>query len=401
MHDMKKVLIVIYDMRIGGAQKSLLSFLQEFAEKGKMKEYQVDLLPFNSDGVLMREIPEGIHVIQADPVFRWLGSRLNLRLLRHFSWRGLLGEARWLLRRVFKLNDKQCNIQQQVWQSWKSVIPPLAEKYDTAVAYLDGVAGYYIMDKVQADKKVLWLHSDYDKQQYNAAYDKKYYEGCQEIITVSEECREKLMKHFPDCAGKMHVLENISSYRSIMKKSRQGTAEEFDDAPGVKILSVGRLNWQKGMDIAVEAAACLEKAGLKFRWLIVGEGSEREKLEKQIDALDVQDCIWLTGARENPYTYMRACDLLVQPSRIEGKSIVLDEIKMFDKPIVAAAYPTVYDAITHEETGIITEISGQALCEGILRLCGDEALRHRIISNLAALPKGNENELQRYEDIML
>ena len=61
---MKKVLIVIYDMRIGGAQKSLLSFLQAFSQNKKSSEYQIDVMPFHLTGEFLEQIPEGIGIRQ-------------------------------------------------------------------------------------------------------------------------------------------------------------------------------------------------------------------------------------------------------------------------------------------------------------------------------------------------
>lgn len=398
---MKKILIVIYDMRIGGAQKSLLSFLQELAAAGKSGEYEVHVMPMNPAGTFLGQIPADIRVVQPPNILRWLGCRLSGKLLtKHCSLRGLLGETMWILRSKLRLLPRALNIPQRLWRVWKPFIPACAEVYDVAISYIDGTASYYVMDKVQAGKKVLWLHSDYQKQGYDHAFDAPYYQACNAVVTVSAECRETIRRALPVIEDKLHVLENISSWQTVLSRSQEGECPEYAGADGMKLLCVGRLHEQKGMDIAVEAARCLKDKNVRFRWLVVGEGSERPKLERMIAAYDLADCFQLIGSRENPYIYMRECDILVQPSRVEGKSIVLDEAKMLCKPIVAAAYPTVGDAITHGETGLIADMNGEAICEAILRMQEDAALRGEIIQRLKMLPKGNEDELRRYLDVM-
>ena len=166
------------------------------------------------------------------------------------------------------------------------------------------------------------------------------------------------------------------------------------------ILSVGRLWNQKGFDLAIDAAAVLKQQGIDFAWYIIGEGSLRAPLQKQIDALGLSDCFLLLGTRENPYPYMKHCDMLVQPSRYEGKSVVLDEAKMLCVPIVATAYPTVGDQIVDGKEGVITEMSAQGIADGILRIMKDEQLRNRLKTYLSEHEYGNQNEIRKYMKIL-
>ena len=399
---MKKILIVIHDMRIGGAQKSLLSLLQSLDAAGKCGAYDIHVLPLNPTGEFLSQIPAGVTVDMSDNTLRWLGQHMSRELLtKHFSLRGLIGEGLWLLRKLLKGFPKGLNLAQRVWHSWRGIIPVRRDAYDVAIAYMDGAPAYYVMDKVQADKKVIWLHSDYQKQGYDPAFDARFYRECDAAVTVSAECLETLRRAHPEQADKLHVLENISSYALVKARSGEDTAPEFDDAQGMKLLSVGRLHPQKGMDIAVEAARCLKEQGVSFRWLIVGEGTERPALEKKIAEYCLGNQLFLLGSRLNPYAYMAKCDILIQPSRIEGKSIVLDEAKMLCVPIVATRYPTVGDAIRHGENGWVVDMNGEAVAEGILRMRQDEALRAEIIRNLENAPMGNDALLTKYSETML
>lgn len=400
--EMKKVLFIVRDLRIGGVPKSLLSFLQCFVGSEYIEQYDLHLLVLDPRGELLGQVPPQIKVMKPSRLLRWMSTRVNTDLFRKFwSVRGIIGEMRWLVKKRLHMFPKQLNIAQKIWLNWHAMIPEHDETYDVVVSYQDGESNYYAIDKVKAGKKILWLHSDYQKQKYDPAFDQRYYEACDAVVTVSENCRNCFLEMFPQFEEKTHVLENITSADLVLRQGNERMELEYGRSTSTKILSVGRLNWQKGFDIAIDAAKLLCEAGADFLWLVVGEGSEREQLQQQIDANEVSECFKLIGARDNPYPYMKACDILVQPSRIEGKSIVLDEVKIFCKPIVATNYSTVKASIEHGKSGWIVDMSPQTLSEGIIRLMQDEKLRNDLCSYLEAQPKGNIQELQRYIQVML
>ncbi len=397
---MKNVLIVIHDMRIGGAQKSLVSFLRCLAEKGEA--YRVSLMVIDPTGPFLKEIPETVTLLSPPKPLRWLGSALSKDLfLKHFSIGGLWGECCWLANKKLKRFPKGLNLQQKLWHSWKKHLPELKERFDVAISYMDGVPNYYVAEKVSAQKKVMWVHSEYQKQGYAPTFDRPFYDKAHKIITISPNCKDCIVREFPDMEEKICVLENITSPTAVIEKSQIGESPEFDGVDRLKLLTVARLNPQKGVDLAVEAGILLKKAEVPFLWLVVGDGPEREALQKQILQGDIADCFQLLGGRNNPYPYMKNCDILVQPSRVEGKSIVLDEVKVLCKPVVATNYVTVVDALEHGKTGWIVEMEPEALADGILKLYEDPALRTSMEAYMETLPKGNERELEKYCKIML
>lgn len=394
---MKKILIVINDMGMGGAQRSLLSFLKCLHSSPQMAQYQVHIMVVDPAGGFYAQIPQGFTQLQPPKELHWLGTAFSKALLtRYFSVKCLLGEAKWLLKKRLGLFPKSWNVQQKLWDCWKDRVPELPGHYDVAVSYIDGYPNYYVMDKVQADKKVLWVHNEYQKLAYDPVYDRSFYEKAHSIITISPQCRQCILQEYPALGEKVHILENITVPAEVLEKSRQGECPEFAGFDGLKLLSVGRLNPQKGYDLAIESAKILRDQGISFLWLVLGEGPERQALQEQIDSNGLCDCFRLLGNRNNPYSYMAGCDILVQSSRFEGKSVVLDEAKILCKPIVVTDYTTAKDAISHGVTGWITPITAQGIGDGILKLYRDTELRKRIVENLTALPKGNEAELGKY-----
>lgn len=399
---MKKILIVIPDLKIGGAQKSLVSFLNCLMTDWGHTEFDIHLMVVDPEGPFLSQIPKSVHMVHPPKELRWMGMHLQRRLFaEYFSWKGLLGEVKWLLSSRLKWYPESYNIQQKLWECWKDRIPACEEHYDTAISYMDGFPNYYLIEKIRADRKILWIHNEYQQQGCDPEYDRPFYEGCHGIMTISEKCKACILDEFPEFRNKTHVLQNITDPHAVLEAAEVGECPEYDDVEGLKLLSVGRLSHIKGIDLAIDAAAILQKAGEKFVWVVVGDGPERRALQEQIDQRGLLGEFRLIGSRKNPYGYMRRCDILIQPSRSEGKSIVLDEAKCLCKPIVATNYTTVSDAICHGRTGWVVEMTPQALAEGILRLAGDTELRTNICQTLEVDPLESEHILRQYIQLML
>lgn len=393
---MKKILIVIRDMKIGGAQKSLLSFLQCLSNSPMGREVELHLMVIDPRGSFLSQIPENIKRIDAPTELYWLSVPMGAKLLRPISANSIKGQLNWLRQ---KRHGSAQHIAQQKWKCWQPFVPKHTEKYDVAISYIDGCPNYYVMDKVLADKKVLWVHSDYEKQGYDSEFDKLFFDKSDAVITISEGCKQSIITALPHLEEKVFILQNITDYEGILQKSKEKCLE-FRDRENLRILTVGRLHPQKGIDLAVDAAELLKKSGVSFQWLIVGEGAQRAALQRKIDESGLSQCFQLLGSRDNPYAYMAQCDMIVQPSRVEGKSIVLDEAKLLCKPIVATDYATVRDSIVHGANGWIVPMSAQGIFEGILHLQENPELRKQLIETLQNMPKGNEKELEQYVKIM-
>ena len=398
---MKRILIVIQDMESGGGQKSLLSFLKCLENSGKVEQYQIDLIVAKPTGIFYTQIPSSIHLCSTPKELMWLGSPLGDRVLKNsFSIKGLCGKAKWIIGKRIKLFSSDLNEEQKLWTCWKKLIPQNKNRYDIAISYMNGFPNYYVMDKVCAQKKVLWIHNEYQKLRYNVEFDRPYYESCDRIITISQKCLESFVEVFPTLKNKISILENITIKKDILNLGNDGVAVEFEEQNRVKLLSVGRLGAQKGFDLAIKSAKVLKDRGVDFIWIILGEGPDRKKLQEQIDADEINNNVKLIGIRSNPYVYIKKCDIFVQTSRFEGKSIVLDEAKIFCKPIVVTNYPTVGDSIVDGQNGLIVEMDECSIADGIQRLLENTILAESFVSELRKA-EGNEKELNRYIGNML
>lgn len=365
---------------MGGAEKSLLSLLHILAER---KDVQVDLLLFKREGELLDQLPPSVHLIEPEESLRVIFSPFNLKNCRNFRTT-CITFLRPVATALARLASRKFNRRMQIrWKyAYRHLIAPWQETYDYACGYLDGECVYYVVDKMQATKKYGWCHSDYDSMGFKASADTPYYEKLDTIIPLPDKCCEKLQRHFPEQAHKMLPISPVVVPEYVRNAAQAICPPDFGEFDGCRFLSLGRLVEVKGFDMAVQAASLLKQAGLRFRWYILGEGPLRKELEQQIQKLDVADCVVLPGVITNPYPYMKAATLFIQPSRFEGKSVALTECKMLQLPTVATAYATVADQLTDGVDGAIAQMNPQDLAKRILELAQDEARITQMRENL-------------------
>ena len=139
--------------------------------------------------------------------------------------------------------------------------------------------------------------------------------------------------------------------------------------------------------------------GIKVHWWIIGAGELDKELKKQANDREVDKFITFLGLKENPYPYIKKCDLLVQSSRWEGKSVVLDEAKILGKPILATRYSTIEDQLLERKEGLIVEITPKAIAQGINMLINDKLLYREIQNFLKSNKYDNEKEIINYYKI--
>lgn len=386
---MKKILFVIRSLEFGGAEKSLVNLLRQLpADK-----YQIDLLLFKKKGEFIRQLPDTVNLLETpEALYRLFAPA---KQAGKYTLTKLVGTG--CARFARKTRKERMAYR---WKHfYKKAIPELPGQYDVAVAYVGTEVLYYVTDRVQAKKKYVWIHNDYRTASYSKADDMPYFSAMDGIVSVSKDCVDVLKEEFPQFQQKLYCVENITSSAVVRELAEQGDAPELSPEC-CNILSVGRLSRQKGFDMAIMACAELKKQGFRFCWYVIGDGDQKKKLQEMIQQYDIADCFRLLGTRSNPYPYMKRCSFLAQPSRFEGKSVVLDEAKILCTPILATAYPTVADQICDGDEGIVTELSAQGIYRGVKNMMEKPEVTQQIRAFLAARDYGNANRVEDYIKIL-
>ena len=381
----KKLLFVLPSLGSGGAEKSLVSLLQTIDPA----RFDVDLLLFRREGLFLPLVPAFVRVMDGGENYAHFDSAAKSSIL-YFLKRGKLLTAwrRLLYGRAQKLPPAKC-----VSASWRllSRVLPRLSGYDAAIGYLEGTSTYYVLDNVVARQKFSYLHTDYDRIASQKNMDARYYARLDRLFGVSELCTQKAEAYFPFLRGKTATMHNIISARLIETMARDA-CDLPTDVPS--ILTVARLSPPKGVDRAVQACSLLRRRGVRVRWYHIGAGELHDEIESLIHTENVEQDFILLGERSNPYAYMRACDVYVQPSRFEGKSIAIDEAKALAKPIVATDFGTVRDQVTNGVNGLIVPQSPESIADAIQTLLSDDLLRQTLCGNLRAEKIGNAEEIE-------
>lgn len=145
------------------------------------------------------------------------------------------------------------------------------------------------------------------------------------------------------------------------------------------LLAVGRLHAQKGFDILIPAFGRLARDLPDWHLVILGEGPDRKALEEQIAAIGLTDRVSLPGRAGNVAQWYEAADLYVMSSRFEGFPNTLAEAMAYGLPAVSFDCDTgPRDIIRHEVDGLLVPAGDAAALEAALRrLIVDPALRKR------------------------
>lgn len=391
---MKRILFVIPSMRIGGAEKSLANLLNLI----DLNEYDINLLMFKPGGELLQQIPSGIHILETDPsLFYAYKCDKNV-----FSCKaGVRSEIlRIFSTGVCKILYGNCARQKRWTKFYKALLPKLDSEYDVAIGYLEGDASYYVIDKVNAKRKILWVHSNFDniKKNEDASVYKEYFREADKVVSISDKCVQVLQDNYPDMRNKFVFLPNLTS-SVVLKNTAKAAIDEKFLKDIFNIVSVGRLTEAKGFDMAIDALKILKERKVPVHWWIVGDGELRECLEKQVRNNGVEQYLTFLGSKSNPYPYMNNADLIVQTSRWEGKSVVLDEAKILGKPILATAYATVKDQVINGKEGVIVEMNAEAIALEIEHLIKDKSTLNSIQQYLMNHDYGNQNEIIKYYEL--
>lgn len=353
----KRVLFLSDSLCCGGSEQSLVSLLNTL----DYTKIEVDLWLRNRGGVFEPYLPDQVHIVDSNltpsnKILHWIGTKLYSLDIR--------------------LNPRQ-HFAELLWKRTGKYIPVLEKPYDVAISFQQGFPTFYLATKVNAKKKAARVNIDMLAAKYNADFCREFYDRCDNIIAISDALSEQIIgsKYVTD-KSKVFKLINVFSVDFIRKMASEEVFIQKDCR--LKIVTTGRLVKQKGYDLAIGAAKILKEKGVDFIWYFIGEGEERPMLESLIHKFGLDDNVKLLGMKANPYPYMKGGDIYVQTSLFEGFGRTVTEAKILGKAVVSTNFPTAYEQITHEENGLICEMTPDDVASKVLMLINNSALKDKI-----------------------
>lgn len=375
-----KILIYIPQLIFGGAEKVLVSFANDLVARG----HQVEVLELYEKGLLKPQFDSRVTFdaicskAYTEKYYASLAqAKKNPLLIGKLLFSKVVGYRRF----AEKLAAKRC----------------ADREYDAAINYLEIESPAFLLDHVNAKKYFQWIHIDVENLEKPEELDGHlpYWSRMDRIICVSQTAVDSFVKRYPSLADRTELIYNFYDEKLIRRLSEEPYA-----LPGEKpaLLSVGRMTEQKKYLRFLDVLARLRDEGYAFSWHILGEGAQRSDIEEKIRTLRLEDRVFLHGLTDNPYKFMKNCDLFVLPSGWEGFPTVTVEAKVLGCPVLATDVSGIREQLTHGQTGWIVANDADSIYEGLKHLLDHPELREGLRSS-AGMERICSNE-EKYRAFM-
>lgn len=391
-----RLLINIHYLEIGGAETSLIGLLQAFDPK----RVEVDLFLNDHRGEMMPFIPYWVNVLPAIPAYTMIERPMMELLCKGFI---KLLIARLWAKIQFRLYEKRKHptdgnaIFGYVGKYTTAALPSLEYlgEYDLALSFL--TPHNIVLEKVKAKKKMCWIHTDYTNIDVNEKLELPVWNGYDHIASISEEVTHTFCQIFPSLREKIVLLENIISPKFVWQRALEEPqpADMPKEEDGITLLTIGRYCFPKKLDEIPAICRRLVEKGHRIKWYIIGYGGDGQYIRDAISKEGMEEHVSLLGKRTNPYPYILACNWYVQPSRYEGKSVVVREAQILQKPVIVTAYPTAASQVKDGVDGVIVPMPVAECAASMSAALNDKELKSELTAYLSKHDYGNMAEADK------
>lgn len=347
---MRKILIVTNSLSIGGITTSLKNTIKLMNSMG----YKIDVFVFDDS------IELNINNVKQ------IKSNILLKIVslsgKQAREKGIIT---YIIRSAFAVLCKifGANIVYSIIFKFSNSL----DNYDIAISFSNNLgdktlyfgANKFVLEKVNAQKKITWLHIDYDKINIDSKVTRSEYNKFDAIIGVSEATKESFLKYNPNLKDKCKVIYNCLDSSKIKKMSLESCERLVDNA----IICVGRLDKNKSQITLVDLANDLKNKHLDFKIYLLGDGPERVNIQNKINELNLSEYIEILGWVSNPYPYIKQAKLTVSTSLTESYGLSIAESLLLNIPVVVLKYPAIIEIIENKVNGIIINNYSELLSE--------------------------------------
>lgn len=392
------ILIFSQAMELGGVERSLLGLLDSI----DYAQYDVDLFLMRHSGELMPYLNPQARLLPEIPQYASLAVPMA-SLVKTGQLGVLCGRLQGKLaaRRFDKRHPSEKPSVTALTYSHKYTLramPQISGKtYDLAISFL--TPHYFVRNRVKAKKFAAWIHTDYTALAYDRKAELAMWSGYDTICGVSEQTSKGFQTAFPELAGRVRTIENILPQALIRNQADEPQADMPSDGSTV-LISVGRFCEAKNFDNVPDICRRLVADGLDVKWYLIGYGGNEALIRRKIAGAGMQERVIILGKRDNPYPYMRACDLYVQPSRYEGKAVTVREAQLLAKPVVITNYATSGSQLEDGADGLIVPMDNAGCAAGIAALLRNPARMRQLSETCKTRDYTNSAEIEKIYALM-
>lgn len=355
-------------MHLGGAERALIGLLHAF----DYEKVEVDLFLNRHEGELLGDIPNEVNLLPENSKYKSLAEPIKSTIKR--------GEILVAFGRAFgkfmaKIKSRGTRYNSGITGEYsnkytKVFMPKINSEttYDLAISFM--TPHYFAAEKVSAKKRIAWIHTDYSKISLDVKSQLKMWGKYDYIASISDDVGAQFVKIFPEFKDKLVKIENIIPETLVTKQADT----QIEPLSGeIKLLSIGRYSYAKNFENVPEICKKIREKGLNVTWYLIGYGDYEKLIYDAIISQNMQEYVIMLGKKENPYPYVKSCDLYVQPSRFEGNCVSVREAQLLGKPVVITNYETAKSQLEDGVDGIIVPMDNEGCADGIAELLKNPA----------------------------
>ncbi len=388
-----KILFVNMHMNIGGIKKSLLNLLDMLKDQ---KDVAVDLLVMIGDrNTIEDEIKDlgvsNLFICRNMNVFyKGLRNQTNLTdLIKKIFWTlcSRVFGREWVIHYIIRHSPQYGGY--DVVISYTNGIWTRGEKY------FSGGCEFYTLDRVDAKKKLAWIHSNPINLGFTKEICERVYSDFDAIVNVSNGCRMIFGNICPSLNYKSKVFYNLCNIDVIREQ-----AKEFNPYQGYnqfRLVTVCRIdNEAKRLDRAIDVALILKNTyNLNFHWTVVGDGKDKDYILNMLKEKKVAELFTFVGSKNNPYPYVENADVFILTSDYEAFSITVKEAQLLGVPVIVTPISSATELITDGIDGYIADFTAESIAEKVNGLLNEPEQLQRIKDALR-----NNGEMENYRSFV-
>lgn len=364
-----KLLFLIESLSGGGAEKVLSTLLQHL----DYSKFEVTLCCITDIGKYVEEVKPYVHYTYILPnpsnLKGWKKFIYKLRYKLIYNWLPLKWVYQWF-------------------------VPHHA---DVEIAFVEGFATKLLSHSTNhKTKKIAWVHTDLIKNHWISIVYKNHqeelasYQSFYQIIGVSQTACDSINQLY-NLSSKVTLLYNPIDSEYIKEQANKNITPKFPLKEQTRIVSIGRLVPVKAYSRLLRIITKLKEENYPIELWLLGDGEERGSLEQYITEHQLESIVTLWGFQDNPYAYLKQCDLFVCSSISEGYSTAVTEALILGLPVITTNCSGMHELLKNGECGIITENSEEALYKGLKQL----------LDNPTQLQYYKEKAIERGKDFSL
>lgn len=388
---MKKIFIGVPFMKHSGVEVALVNLLKELS---KDKELEIDLYVLKETQIFRTEIPNSINinVIEYEnEIYNY-----NLRFRDVFKIESLTLKIKFLLHHLKLLIYDKLKRYDLFFLEKMKYSKEINKDYDIAIDFhgYSTFFSYYVALKVHAKKKVMWVH---DENNNWIKYMNNYFQYYDRFFCVGESVKNNVINNYPLLKNKTSVFYNLIDYKRIREKAKENLSLKKSDTT---IITIGRLEYQKGYDILIETARILKNRDINYIWYILGNGSLKKQIERKIKKYKLNNNVIILDTVDNPYPYIKMADLYVLTSRHEGYCLATLEAKILCKAIIISNINSNKEQIKNNINGYLCDLNPTDFANKIIYLINNQKKKKEFIDKLSKEEYDYTKEVSKIYDLL-